>query len=187
MRARWILSVIGIACVLAGGSGWTQSVKNAPAFSGGVNTFDLQGCWRVDHYLYDAALHRSWAVLIDCDHPDAPSQMVLLPGSPKYPSERRVVIARRGFASQYESGAGSLRWVRPVAKAEIRSGESVDVANRPGSPAAFLLAGTAEETAFAGHVIRVRLKVNGAEVRAVVTGPHSVVLSAVSKPVWRKP
>src|SRR5215831_2158140 len=26
----------------------------------------------IDHYIYDAALHHRWAVMVDCEHPDWP-------------------------------------------------------------------------------------------------------------------
>jgi hypothetical protein len=187
MRTRRILFLIVVACALAGCCVEAQAVKPSAKRGGGAGTFSLQGCWRVDHYVYDVQLHRSWAVLLDCDHPGEPSRMVLIPGSAKVPEPKSIKMEQMGSLPQREPGFSLRGQMRAPAQPEIRTGEDVQVVSRQGSSAAFLLAGTAEETALSGHTIRVRLKVNGAMVRAAVCGPHLVVLATDAKPIWRKP
>jgi len=142
--------------------------------------------WRVDHYVYDALLRRSWAVLVDEDHPETPARMVPVRGITsvkkketlhgKVPDEPRTVVADLNKPAM-------RRWNAP----EITAGARVEVANPAGSQAQFLLSGRAIEPGYAEQTIRIRLNTTGSIVRAGVRGPHLVVLVALARPVWGRP
>jgi hypothetical protein len=132
--------------------------------------------WRVDHYVYDASLHKDWEVLVDCDHPSAPARMRLAPNAPSL----LAVEARK--ATMHEARIPS-----PAAPVEIKAGAAVEVLNGPNAPATICLSGTAMQSAYRGQTIRVRLSANGHFVNVLVSGPHAVELAAASKPFWRQP
>ncbi|MGC2162431.1 MAG: flagella basal body P-ring formation protein FlgA [Silvibacterium sp.] len=132
--------------------------------------------WKLDHYLYDASLHKDWEVLIDCDHPAAPARMQLVPNLRALPASATHTTARLASKSSL-----------PVAPIGIKLGTTVEVSNRPGAPASIQLSGTAMQSALRGQHIRVRLSANGSFVNALVRGPHSVELAAAAKPSWGQP
>lgn len=151
-----------------------------------AESLSLKARWRVDHYVYDAATRRNWAILLDCEHPDEPSRMVLIPGSAKGPRLRTTAAGRAGFLPQRGADFNAQSKTGSASQADVRTGEAVIVSSRPAFSAVFALPGTAEDTASAGRLVRVRLQVNGAIVRALVLGPHRVELVPDSKPQWRQ-
>jgi Chaperone for flagella basal body P-ring formation len=131
--------------------------------------------WRVDHYIYDVSLRQDWEVLVNCDHPEAPARMKLVPHMTWNTAAERV-------AAIQPSGIPVI-----IAQPAIKAGAAVEVSNSPGSPASIRLSGTAMQTAYRGQPIRVRLSANGTIVPGIVCGPHSVELAAAAKPSWGKP
>lgn len=186
MRASCLYAVAGAACVLALAMPHARAACATPAGSGAIRS-SVVTRWRLDHYAYDASLHRNWAVLIDCEHPASPARMELVPGRVHEPDTQRTAPERGGKSAPAGEPAETQLAIRFAVQPEIRVGEAVQVLNRAGAPASFLLAGRAEESAVIGRPIRVRLNATGAQVRAIVRGPHSVELAAAVKPVWRKP
>lgn len=146
------------------------------------------GCWRIDHYLDDVALHRRWAVLVDCDHPDAPARVVPAGRATGGAAcQARPAATVRGGSQSRSANAGvggstTRRWSTP----EIKAGAEVEVESPAGASARFLLSGKAIEPGYAGHAIRVRLNATRSIVRAGVRGPHLAVLIASHEPAWRR-
>lgn len=134
--------------------------------------------WRVDHFIYDAALHRDWEVLVDCRHPNAPARIELAPAKPQ------PTLKTQSAGSQAESREVNRR---PAVSVSIQAGAAVEVSNAANARASILLSGTAMQTALSGQVIRIRLKPSGRFVTGIVRGPHSVELATAAKPSWRKP
>jgi hypothetical protein len=129
--------------------------------------------WRVDHYIYDASLHRDWQVLIDCDRPAAPARMKLAPNLQKTPATAtRTPAGHEG------------RSLPPAAPIGIKAGAAVEVLNSPNAPASIRLSGTAMQFAYRGQPVRVRLSATGTFVNGFVLGPHAVELVATTKPSW---
>ncbi len=187
MRACFIASVIAAACVTSTWPSLARAAGPDSSVARGVTKPARQSHWRLDHYVYDAALHRNWAVLMDSEDPGAPERMVLVPGQARELATHRVEPKRSDAAEQTGKSAEGWRESKFAARPDVRVGEAVQISNAPDAPASFLLAGTAEESAGIGRTIRVRLSANGAQVRAIVRGPHSVELAVGSKPVWRAP
>jgi Chaperone for flagella basal body P-ring formation len=131
--------------------------------------------WRVDHYIYDVSLHQDWEVLVNCDHPEAPARMKLVPHMTWNTAAKRA-------GSIQPSGIPVI-----IAQPAIKAGAAVEVSNSPGSPASIRLSGTAMQSAYRGQPIRVRLRANGTIVPGIVSGPHSVELDAAARPSWRRP
>ena len=119
----------------------------------------------LDHYVYDASLHRDWEVLIDCKHPAAPAQMKLAPNT-----TRIEPAAKRTEDNPVSNG--------------VKAGASVVVSNSSNALTSIRLSGTAMQTAFRGQPIRVRLSSSGHFITGFVRGPHSVELASVVKLQW---
>ena len=132
--------------------------------------------WRVDHFIYDASLHRNWEVLIDCDHPAAPARMKLTSNISILPA----IETRKAARSE-------AKIIPSVPLIGIKAGTAVEVSNSADAPASIRLSGTAMQSAYRGQAIRVRLSANGHFVIALVCGPHSVELAAAAKPSWGQP
>lgn len=132
--------------------------------------------WRVDHYVYDAALHKNWAVLVNCAHPAEPDRM--------------QITARTDANIAATPGARSNEKPRVQNAAPdicIKAGAAVEVSNPASSLVNMELSGTAMQSASRGQTIRVRLNPEGYFVHAIVRGPHAVELVAEHKPSWRQP
>lgn len=143
--------------------------------------------WQIDHYVYDAALHRRWEVLVDCGHPAGPSRMVLLPGFVSAAADRRMSAQRRATSSLGLTSMASGSRTPAARDVIVHADEAITVLSRPGTAAQFALAGVAEQAAYAGQDVRVRLRINGAMVWAKVSGPHTAVLDAPAGRERRKP
>lgn len=137
--------------------------------------------WRVDHYVYDAALHRDWAVLANCAHPAAPARMQLTARADENAHENKDAItvlpeARRDKASRDSAPAPC-----------VKAGDALEVSNPANSIVSMQLSGIAMQSASLGQTIRVRLNPEGSFVHAIVRGPHRVELAAANSRVWRQP
>lgn len=139
--------------------------------------------WHVDHFVFDASLHRDWKVMVDCGHPGVPARMELLPFAAPEQGEGKsssgMPVADAGDASPQNDRES-------VAAAMIKSGDTVDVTSGVRGAVRVSIRGIAMQTAFPGQKIRVRLSANGRFVFGVVRGPHRVELSESAKP-WGKP
>lgn len=142
--------------------------------------------WRVDHYVRDAALHKDWAVLVNCDDPAAPARMEMVSNhTATVAASARGIAARRMYGSE---GATAKRIGADVAtEVCMKVGAAVEVSSAADSVVSMDLAGTAMETACRGQKVRVRLSADGHFVHAIVRGAHSVELAASEKPGWRQP
>lgn len=132
--------------------------------------------WHVDHYVYDAALHRDWAVLVNCAHPAEPARMQLT-------SRTDAKIAARADARSNEK-RGPQSTAPEIC---IKAGAAVEVSNAASSVVSMHLSGIAMQAAALGQTIRVRLNPEGYLIHAIVRGPHAVELVAENKPSWRRP
>ena len=121
---------------------------------------------RVHHYLFDAGLNRSWAILEDCAHPGAPWTALELGGE-----EKKAVISS---PLPHSSMPGRTL-------PEILAGASVRLWRRSGT-ALINLNGVALENGIQGTSIRVRLDLtanaSGKVLRGIVRGPGSVELGS---------
>ena len=124
----------------------------------------------VDHYVFDAALKRSWAVMIDCRHPNWPAQAVEVP-------------SREAEAASMSAHAIQARSSRLDA-AVIASGSRVELWQD--GDASIRLTGVALESGKVGQSIRVRAGLGFKFLRGIVRGPHSVELAAIQTG-WRQP
>jgi len=115
----------------------------------------------VDHYITDAILHRKWAVVVDCGHPDRPWTVKAVPWS----SETGMATLARVKAS--EPAVTSKPLVPAGAKVRLwRTAGSTDIE----------LVGTALEAGGAGQTIHVRTGLQGAVLEGRVRGAGSVEL-----------
>lgn len=140
--------------------------------------------WQVDHYIFDASLHRDWKVLVDCDHPDAPARIELVPLAVQEQDKYENKPSKVQSADQGDAKPDSAHGI--VVSALVKAGETVNVASDARGPVHISMQGITMQTAFSGQKIRVRLSASGQFVSGVVRGPHRVELSAVARP-WRKP
>jgi hypothetical protein len=129
----------------------------------------------VDHYVFDPALRRSWAVMINCRHPGWPAQAV------------EIQSARLGVERARTSPAAITTQIAvpQVAVPAIKFGSRVELW-RDGA-AHIRLSGIALESAIVGQPIRVRAGLGSNPLRGIVRGPHSVELTDDSRTGWREP
>jgi hypothetical protein len=154
MRVRWKSLLIA---ALAGAAAARGAVCRSGAGS---------EVWR---YLDDAALHRRWAVIIDCAHPDYPASITSAPEITKAnPVQIQIQTQMRKTELDAEppvvtAGMRVILWSEEV-RAEMR------------------LTGTALASARTGETVRVRIGLEGSVLTGVVRGPGSVELvGAVSR------
>jgi hypothetical protein len=115
----------------------------------------------VDHYMTDAILHRKWAVVVDCGHPDRPWTVKAVP----WQSDTGMATLSRGNASQPAA----------IAKPLVPAGAKVRLWRTAGSTDIELV-GTALEAGGAGQTIHVRTGLQGAVLEGRVRGAGSVEL-----------
>src|ERR1700761_4670913 len=115
----------------------------------------------VDHYITDAILHRKWAVVVDCGHPDRPWTVKAVPWS----SDTGMATLARVNASQPAE----------IAKPLVYAGAKVRLWRTAGSTDIELV-GTALEAGGAGQTIHVRTGLQGAVLVGRVRGAGSVEL-----------
>jgi hypothetical protein len=117
----------------------------------------------VDHYITDNVLHRKWAVMVDCSHPERPWTMEEVP-------VQRMLVAAPGSAPQatplpsIAAGAEVLLW-RADADAKIQ------------------LRGVALDSAKQGEMIHVRLLHSTVVLEGKVCGPGSAELVTLDR--WK--
>jgi Chaperone for flagella basal body P-ring formation len=115
----------------------------------------------VDHYITDAILHRKWAVVVDCGHPDRPWTVKAVPWS----SDTGMATLSRVNASQ----------PAVIEKPLVSAGAKVRLWRTAGSTDIELV-GTALEAGGAGQTIHVRTGLQGAVLEGRVRGAGSVEL-----------
>lgn len=131
----------------------------------------------MDHFIYDASLHRDWEVLVDCSRPGAPARIELT-----RPGTAATIPA---YAGRHQDAEKAVR--SPAAyRIHVKAGDAVEVFSSADDPARIMLSGIAMQSALAGQVIRVRLRASGRFVSGIVRGAHSVELAAVKRS-WREP
>ena len=139
--------------------------------------------WQVDHSVYDASLHSDWEVLVNCDHPDAPARMELVPVGKESEHGESGHVAQDADSKITNWNNASRRIVAPVS---VRAGEVVEVSNAARASVSISMRGIAMQTAFPGQKIRVRLTASGRFIYGVVRGPHLIELVAPGEPSWGK-
>jgi Chaperone for flagella basal body P-ring formation len=120
---------------------------------------------RVDHYITDALLHRRWAVVMDCTHPDRPWTLLDVPWQGAGGSALRTAAITdfaKAAAPLIPAGAKVRLW-------SIADGASIE------------LSGTALEAGAAGQTIHVRTGSRGTVLQGRVRGAGSVELLASDK------
>ena len=122
------------------------------------------GDFKVDHYIADPLLHRRWAVLVDCSHPERPWTSELVAWQGKLPI--------------------SLPKLAPIANAVktpplIPAGAKVRLW-RVDDSASIELSGTALEAGSTGQMIHVRIGRRGTVLEGKVRDAGSVELSVPS-------
>jgi hypothetical protein len=119
------------------------------------------GPYIVDHYIADTILHRRWAVVVDCAHPDRPWTLK----AALWQSESRV------------DAAAAMKGGHPVAIAQplIPAGAKVRMW-RTADGADIELTGTALDAGVAGQTIHVRTGSRGTVLEGRVRGVGSVEL-----------
>ena len=115
----------------------------------------------VDHYITDAILHRKWAVVVDCGHPDRPWTVKAVP----WESDAVMATLSRVHASQPAA----------IVKPLVPAGAKVRLWRTAGSTDIELV-GTALEAGGAGQTIHVRTGLQGAVLEGRVRGAGSVEL-----------
>jgi len=131
----------------------------------------------IDRYVSDPALHRSWAVITDCVHPNWPPQLVEI-----RPGEARSAGTRNGPV-RGKQVRGIEQTLQPDTQA-IQSGWRVELWSD--GPPRIRLSGTALESGSLGKLISVRAGLGAVPLHGIVRGPHSVELQ-VNKSVRSEP
>jgi len=148
-------SMILLLCVLPARSLICTSLQGAPQVQGS----------RMDHYVSDPVLHRRWAVVGDCSHPERPWTLREVP----WQEASRPAVSRQAEASLALGNA-------PL----IAAGTRVRLWSSAGG-ASIELAGTALEAGEAGESIHVRAGSRGTVLEGRVRGAGSVELSNSGK------
>jgi hypothetical protein len=112
----------------------------------------------VDHYFFDPVLRNSWAVVVDCAHPERPAQMM-----PAHDPHEMAGADRNAFQ------AAQLRpWLRAGSAVRAWRAGAVRIE----------LSATAIESAPVGSKVKVRIRAGGTILEGVVRGADSVELTA---------
>ncbi|HEX3472917.1 MAG TPA: hypothetical protein VHT28_17190 [Silvibacterium sp.] len=165
MASLAVISILISSQPLCLGASGSVCKQTKPAFS---STSAIDSIV-VDHYVFDATLKRSWAVMIDCRHPDWPAQAI----------EIRPAVSTSPAASA--ALATAPRPSIPV----IRSGSPVELWQD--GKAHIQLSGIAMESAIVGQSIQVRAGLGSSLLRGIVRGPHSVELTEDNTTGRREP
>lgn len=135
-----------------------QAEKGIPAESRDV----------VDHYFFDAALKKDWAVKVDCAHPERPG----------------MIVAADSVSEEIHQKAASI----PAPRSEmqfVRAGSMVEIWKT--GNAQIRLVGTALDSAPIGQSIRVRAGLGNRVLRGIVRGTDSVELTGNNAMPWGEP
>ena len=158
--SRPVFISIMTSVVMLGASGLSAECRQPPASASEI----------VDHYISDAALRRSWAVMIDCRHPSWPARAIEIPYS--------------GTAAGLAASAEPAKALKSAAAA-VRSGSWVEVWSE--GEVQIHLSGVALESAALGQPVEVRAGMGSNRLRGIVCGPHSVELATDDRTGWCKP
>jgi len=132
--------------------------KGAPAESKDV----------VDHYFFDAALKKNWAIKVDCAHPERPGTIIEADSGPGESHQQAAPIPASKLQSEFIR-AGSTVEIWKTGNAQIR------------------LVGTALDSAPIGQSIRVRAGLGSHVLRGIVRGADSVELTGNNQMPWGEP
>lgn len=160
MESRHLFLLMSVAL----SAGAQASVCSRPVEKGAVAASGEA----IDHYFFDAALNKKWAVEVDCAHP-----------------ERPAVIAE---ADSQEKHSGSEKTPSPVARQEaefVRAGSTVDLWKKGSTQ--IQLSGVALDSAPVGQSIRVRAGLGNHVLHGVVRGSKSVELADRGDAQWGEP
>jgi hypothetical protein len=160
---RIAIAILSLIVLQAAAPSYAAACNAAqPSGSAGAGADNLIAEYSiVDHYITDAILHRKWAVVVDCGHPDRPWTVKAVPWS----SETGAVTLSRANASQPAA----------IAKPLVPAGAKVRLWRTAGSTDIELV-GTALEAGGAGQTIHVRTGLQGAVLEGRVRGAGSVEL-----------
>jgi hypothetical protein len=147
-------SVLASACVPGGEAPATQRSQQSV----------------LDHYRFDPILKNSWAIVVNCRHPEWPAALV---------EERNGDLG----AAPNPQVEGQT-WVRAGSTVRLWSGTSSHAASD--RSARIELSGVAVESAPLGAAVRVRTKEGGVVLRGIVRGVNSVELLDDARG-WREP
>ncbi len=124
----------------------------------------------VDHYFFDAALNREWAVKVDCAHPERPA----------------VIAEADPDLNEKRSGSVTTVAIETRKEAEfVRAGSTVELWKK--DDAQIQLFGIALDSAPVGQSIRVRAGLGNHVLHGVVRGPKSVELADSKDAQWGEP
>lgn len=120
---------------------------------------------RTDHYITDTILHRRWAVVMDCRHPERPWTLreVVWEKKASAVTVRKTETEKSGHGRQLIPAGAKVRIWRNAGGASIE------------------LSGIALDTADLGQTIHVRTGPRGTVLEGKVSGAGSVELSALAK------
>lgn len=113
----------------------------------------------VDHYLFDPILKRSWAVVLDCRHPERPASLLPVAGTAQDPAA----------GAEIGGNAGGRPWLRAGSRVRVWRAE------RDGG-LRIQLSGIVIESAPLGVAVRVRAGERGVILHGIVRGADSVEL-----------
>ena len=123
----------------------------------------------IDHYVTDSALRRSWAIVIDCMHPQWPPELLEIRSSTGTgPSQAMFPVAVNGASSSI-----------------VKQGTRVEVWS--GGPTTIRLSGIALESAALGQPIKVRAGLGIRPLCGRVRGENSVQLMGNDSVCRREP
>lgn len=94
---------------------------------------------RVDHYVIDSLLHRRWAVMVDCSHPERPWTLAAAP-----------------WQSATAVNASTVNPVTPLKTPLVRVGQKVHL-SRIDDKAKIDLTGTVMENGAEGEIVHVKV------------------------------
>ncbi|MBB6147241.1 hypothetical protein HNQ77_005235 [Silvibacterium bohemicum] len=149
----------------------------------------LSNHYAVDHYLFDSVLKRSWAVLVDCRHPERPPSLVpvsnYLPAgkwsaNSKEPLDSKSAIDDNSARASVADSLSSPIWVVAGSSVRVWSGEE--------NEGHLELSGIATRSAPLGQEVTVRVAAltegsAGVLLRGIVRNTYSVELLP-SVPGW---
>lgn len=165
---RIVIAILSSIVLPAGGPLYAAACNAALPADSGVASADKQIAEHsiVDHYITDAILHRKWAVVVDCGHPDRPWTVKAVPWS----SDTGMVETRMATLSRVNARQPAV-----IAEPLVAAGAKVRLWRTAGSTDIELV-GTALEAGGAGQTIHVRTGLQGAVLEGRVRGAGSVEL-----------
>jgi hypothetical protein len=142
-------------------------IATSPLCAAVCNPGGAEAQLRVDHYMTDALLHRRWAVMVDCSHPDRPWTLKAEP----WPGRRRAATSPTESLRKSVTSTPLVHAGGKVQIWHVSDGARIE------------LTGTSLETGYVGQMIHVRTGKRGVVLSGKVRGAGSVELSGSGK--WK--